>query len=364
MPNHKAAILLSRQSMRPSGITPWIKNTFEALRWIKENNYTLVLSTGMQTWEMTTAVASDLNINQIIYVPCEDEQNYSNQKETIIEEFELDINKTEFIPVISEHGINHLHLRDELVLNNADVLIPVSIRTGGFMKSYLEANIRKKTIIDKFEIKYQKRSEPLKYNISKNKINPLLNEIGKTYLTHWTRTANYNWPDETKSTYWRDIVSSNEYPRGAVNTLCHILSTGIIVSSMRHMPLNAKTVSFTDLPALKALSLMKWRARYREMSFEPYGIAIEKKWGIENGIKAVKYYDPSFNKMLIKSERWYSQSKGEKTDWRNEQEYRYKNDFQLSQVPKDKLLVFCYKPEEILKIGNESRAKILPIKSY
>jgi len=364
MPYQKAAILLSRQSMHPAGSTPWVKNTFEALKWIQENNYTLVSSVGMQTWEMITAMASDLNIPMEIHIPCKDNLDFKNQIESVIEQFEIDKDITKLLPIFPEQNKSHLHLRDEIVLDRADILIPVSIRSDGFMKYYLLMNKNKQSIIEKFQTDYQSRIEPMKYSIEINNINPSFMSKGNTCLTHWTRSTNYNWPDETKSSFWRSVVTSLEYPGNAFNTLKHILSNGKLIASERHMPKGVKTVSFTSLPPIEAISLMKWRARYREMSFEPYGIAIEKDWGIKNGITEVKYYDPSLKQKPIPEEKWHSQSIGKKTDWQQEHEYRYKNDFNLAIVPNDKLIAICYKPDEIKEIESDFGIQAIAILSY
>ena len=364
MSEKKTAILLSRQAMHPTGSTPWIKNSYEALRWIKANNYVLISSAGMQTWEMITATASDLNINQEIYIPCKNDQEFENLTKLIIKKFELDINKSHLYPVFPQQNQSHLHLRDEAVLRDADILIPVSVRSDGFMKSYIDANNNNQIVINKFQTVYQKRIDPLKYTINTDNINPQLSKTGETCLIHWTRAANYNWPDETKTSYWSDVVTSNNYPRSAYDTLKHILLTGTIISSSRHMPSGVKTVSFTSLPPIEALSLMKWRSRYREMSFEPYGIAIEKNWGIENGITAVKYYDPGLDQKPNLKEIWHSQSKGKKTDWQREHEYRYQSDFDLTKVPTDKIFVICYKPDETDTIETKPGIKIIPLTTY
>ncbi|MFH2049191.1 MAG: hypothetical protein ABIJ12_07070 [bacterium] len=364
MQKNKAAILLSRQSMRPSGNTPWIKNTYKALKWIKANNYTLISSVGMQTWEMITAIASDLNITQEIQIPCKDNLDFNNYTKYAIEQFEIDKNITKLLPILPEQNKSHLHLRDEIVLGNADFLVPVSIRSDGFMKSYIQTNKNNQNIIEKFQTDYQSRIETMKYSIGKDNINPSFKSIGNTCLTHWTRSTNYNWPDETKISYWRSIVSSNNYPRRAFQALKHILSVRNIISSERHMPKGVNAVSFTSLPPIEAISLMKWRARYREMSFEPYGIAIEKDWGIKNGITEVQYFDPSLKQKPTPEEKWHSQSIGKKTDWQQEHEYRYKNDFNLDIVPKNKLIAICYKPDEIKEIESDFGIRAISILSY
>ncbi len=63
-----AAILLSRQPLRPCGQTPWVTKVVEAVSWIREQKLTLLSSVGMQTWEMITAVGSRLNLDMNIYL--------------------------------------------------------------------------------------------------------------------------------------------------------------------------------------------------------------------------------------------------------------------------------------------------------
>ncbi len=313
---------------------------------------------------MITAIASDLNIIQKIYINCKNPDDFNNQKNLIIKQLELDQSKTLLLPIFPQQEQGLLHQRDELVLNNADIIIPVSIRSDGYMMSYIKSNITNQIIIYKFRTEYQKRSVPLKYSISNDNLNSELNQLDYVYLIHWTRTANYNWPDETKAAYWSDVVTFVDYPRTAYDTLKHILSTRKIISSARHMPKGVKTVSFTGLSPVDSLSLMKWRARYREMSFEPYGMAIEKKWGIENGITAVKYFDPLLGQKPDIDEIWQSHSIGEKTNWEREHEYRCNGDLDLIKIPEDKLLILCYKPEEAQIVEDKYKIKAIPITDY
>ncbi|MCM2272625.1 MAG: hypothetical protein NDJ18_08750, partial [candidate division Zixibacteria bacterium] len=54
----RAAILLSRQPLRPCGATPWVRNTVAAVRSLKERDLRICGSVGMQTWELITASAA------------------------------------------------------------------------------------------------------------------------------------------------------------------------------------------------------------------------------------------------------------------------------------------------------------------
>ena len=92
------------------------------------------------------------------------------------------------------------------------------------------------------------------------------------------------------------------------------------------------------------LPLMKWRSRYRQMSFEPYGIGIEKTTAIQLGIVPVHYYR---KKEYPKDKPpWQLQSQGMKTDWKQEAEYRYPGDFNLSDIEPKKVAYFCHTRDE------------------
>ena len=102
---------------------------------------------------------------------------------------------------------------------------------------------------------------------------------------------------------------------------------------------------------------MKWRARYREMSFEPFGIGIERDWALVNGIKPVDYKEKSGKPQ---TDVWLSQSKGAISDWQKEDEYRCLGDFNLSRVPREKLAAFCLNKEEARLISTRFGVRSFP----
>jgi len=95
------------------------------------------------------------------------------------------------------------------------------------------------------------------------------------------------------------------------------------------------------------------------MSFEPFGIGIERNCAIAHGVKEVRYYEPSQEKQIDGQDNWLWQSTGKKTDWRNEKEFRYKGDFEFSSVPRKKLVVFCHYNEQASLIKNKTSLKAI-----
>ncbi len=89
---------------------------------------------------------------------------------------------------------------------------------------------------------------------------------------------------------------------------------------------------------------MKWRARYAEMSFEPYGVGIRKEKASKLGIRPVIYYEGA-KPAEFASTPWLCQSVGTKTDWRQEAEYRHHGDLTLDISPQD-IVLFCKTAKE------------------
>lgn len=364
MAHRKAVILLSRQSLRPNSRTDWIQNTVRAVKWICDHNLVLITSIGMQTWELLTALAVEFNLEQEVHIPSFDERAFLQSKKWIIEQFSPDENRIRFIPVFPTNGDKKKDMpihRDRATVDTADIVIPISVRPKGNMEQLVnEAVVADKTVVSTFSTTYRSRTDKLKYEIVNHSLNPELDKIDSKYLIHWTRSSNGAWPDECQIDYWRAVIYSEEYPRGGFDTLKHILTTESIIASSRHMPNKIASVSFSGLSPSKALKLMRWRARYREMSFEPYGIGIDRDYALKYGVAAVLYSNSGIQKQHD-VDMWRRQSRGRKTDWSSEEEYRYRDDINLSKIPTDKLLAFCYRPDEADSLKSTNGIRIISI---
>lgn len=354
----RAAVLLSRQPICPCGKTPWVKAAIEAVKWVKCQGFGLLTSVGLQTWELLVFLAQKEKIRQTIVLPISSESRDKDFCDQLKNEFKLENHLTHFsfLPCragkISDKTL--LHSRDIDLITRAEILIPISVRPGGFMEKFITQTTPLKTIqiVRRFEIPYKKRKHKLSYQINKDKLSSAMADIGKRYLIHWTRTSRGPWPTETKYNFYNAIINSDAYPRSAFETLKNILHTRLIKASPLHMPSNIPTVSFSALAPSEAVSLMRWRSRYIQMSFEPYGIGIEKEFARSYGIVPVQYYR---KKKPPKCERWLTQSVGTSGNWSKEAEYRFKGDLDFSDIPGDKLIIFCYLPSESEYISSRFR---------
>ena len=357
-----AAVLLSRQALRPCARTNWVRRAREAVELLKEKRLTLLSSSGMTTWEMLTALASIYKIPVNMYLICSSNEDFYRQQAFLIEQFDLDENNTDFTPVLITDDGNlkedKMTARDKHIIEDADLLIPVSIKKDGNMARLLKQNGGKEIMRD-FEITYEKRQSPLTYKIDPARLSADIVSLNDKYLFHWTRTFNTAWPGERLIDFYRDILSRPVYPRSAFETLKRILTDKKIAASGRHMPGGEKTVSFSASSPVELLPLMKWRARYRQMSFEPYGLGIRRETALARGVRPVRYYEKKLPAEIEKDKRWLCQSAGRISDWRREKEYRWRGDFFFDDIPSDDIIAVCLNKNEARALENTTGLKTI-----
>ncbi|MDF1544564.1 MAG: hypothetical protein P1R58_05620 [bacterium] len=367
MPNispTKVVLLLSRQAMHPGGAARWVRKTVEAIRWVKQQGHTLCSSVGLLTWDLITALAANNQIPLHLLVPDSALPDSENGQEWLISEYRLD-SSPPTIEVIKGHdSLSANQLRDQLLIKKADLILPISVRPGGSLEKLIKSSDR--PLLRSFETTYESRTEPLGYSLTVDSISHELRQFESEkpdYLIHWTRSSNGCWPGEKRADFILDIIASTSYPRSAFHTLQRIVTQHRLFASSRHMPIGSATVSFSSLLPTELIPLMRWRARYREMSFEPYGIGLDRELAHELEIREVNY-DTGGDKITAnRSPQWLTQSRGKKTDWRCEQEYRALGNIDLTNLPKDKLILFCRFQDQAASLNRLTGIRTIPIEN-
>jgi len=339
-----AAILISRQGRHPCRTTPWIVQLEKAIHWLQNNPHHVYTSLGQQTWELQIFFAQKKNIDQTIVIPENDKAQFEKIRQIAITQFSLDTSRVQFEKIYPEGSKSLLYQRDAQIISNSDLLIPISLRKKGHMETLIHSAPAKKRLINDFQINYCPEKARIAYKIDKNLLTKEVLGLKSQYIIHWTRGSNGPWPTEKKIDYYQAITNSDSYPRNAFAGIENMFTRGYIKASSRHMPQKTPTVSFSILPPHEAVSLMYWRARYCQMSFEPYGIGIDKDYAISMGIQPVQYFQPKNKPKNIVP--WRCQSAGKRSDWQQEHEYRYLGDLDLALVPNEKLICFCYRQNE------------------
>lgn len=328
----------SRQALCPCARDTWIQQTKLAVDYCREHHIGLISSVGMSTWELVTSLAIRHHIPLKIYYPLQAKQTIDSAWAAFTGEFNPDPLSVLFHPIApgsSGHNKKIRQQRDARIISSADILFPVAIRSNGQLDSLLAKYPDK--INNQFSTAYSRRSEPLGYTIESTQVSREIKQLGNDYIFHWTKTAITRWPDETLLDYYTAITESDNYPRSAYKTLQHIISSKKLIGSSNHIAGNEPVVAFSNQAPFDMLPLFSWRSRYRQMSFESYGIGIEKETALSIGIKKVYYYDKKSAQPC--QPRWLTQSIGTKTDWRKEMEYRHKGDLDLSTIDRSKLLL-------------------------
>jgi hypothetical protein len=330
----KAAILNSRQSKYPVGDDPWVKATLAAVDYVYHQGLLLLTSVGMNTWELTLALASERNIPVIVVLPDAGMARRSTADE-VSHRFRLDPANTGFIFVkaISGKGRkSRWSARDEEIIRQADILLPVAIRSDGNLSRMLadhSAQLR-----DEFIVPYRKMARP-RPRYDSFTVNPAM--LDGHWLVHFTRSTPGPWPDEAEYDYYHALCrSGSEYCRSAPATLANILRTGVVYGSRRNIRYGGPVVGFTRFSAEKCRSLFRYRPRLVNPYFEPYGIAIREETALDLGLRPVLYGSPEIYPGLPDAEKPYFQNLGSGGGrWKGEDEWRLVGDFHLSRIPAD-----------------------------
>ncbi len=358
-PSKSVAILLSSQARRPTGQTDWIRQTSCAVAEIKQKGFGIVSSVGLSTWDLITSLAAIHQVPLRLLIPNGPKGDFGCRSDEIISDFGLQRELVDFIPVFAESATSEQAMmsRDQSVIEQASELWPISLRPGGRMSSAIDSALAQGKVIERrFEIAYNARHPFLKYIVDHSRLSPQIRNISSEYLVHWTRTANHPWPGERTVDYWQSVVASDSYCRSALDTLRRVLYTKCIRASSRHMPAGFSTVAFSSLSPVEVLPLMRWRARYGEMSFEPYGIGIRLDSAMAQQILPVSYVD-SHRPTCVTP--WLCQSIGAKTDWRAEREYRHLGNFDLGKCADSDLIVFTLHQSEADAISRDFGLKAI-----
>ncbi len=360
-------ILNSRQNLRPVGSDLWIKNANMAIQKLIGQDVVILTSVGMKTWEYLIFLAAKYKVKQRIYGPVTRDQKNIDVVEYYTKQFQLDPELTDYyfleIEDLVKDNLFFQKERDRLIVNDADIIYPISIRKDSTLKLLYEKTDKSQVVVsEQYMVKYIKNKQSYKYGIDKTKLNPKMDTLLEDYLIHWTRAINETWPDEYLYDYYQSIINSqSKYSHSAYHTLIRILSEKKLRVSSRHYRQGISAVAFSELQPSEAIDLMKWRARYNEMSFEPYGIAIRKKIAEKIGIKKVIYGDSKNFNSLHETDKPYFQSIGTKGYWAPEKEWRYIGEIDLSKINPKNLRVIVWKKEQVDSINKYSKSRIISL---
>jgi len=363
--NHNLGVILnSRQSKTPVGDDKWVQGTNEAVSQAIQSGYTLITSIGLNTWELTLWACSKQNGFQIVICPLNSFEMIPHTVKSVIADFNLNPGRTGWLFFEStdkKSPKKDWQIRDELAIYSADIFIPVSLRPQSNLQLMIEPYLADKgrQLIGDIKTGYHK---PIyQHQHIPKKPGDHLAGLKWDYITHWTRSCNGSMPGQFSHDYYQQITNSQTvYCNHALNVLKNILIEKSIRASSNNLPANLSAVAFTINHPKQMLKLMRWRKRLVNWNFEPYGIAIRTKAAVKQGIKEVIYGDKNrYDQLTEKQKRFFQNTRGEKSDWQTENEWRHIGNIDLNIFSSDDIRIIVSNPSEIEKIKSYTESKII-----
>ena len=334
MMRNYAAILNSRQSRYPCGADTWVKNTVAAVKDAIERGCIVLSSSGMNTHELVLWAANRFGGEQLIVCPIGRNDDEQSTIDAIADNFRLDRDRARFrfVRATGRSMRETWRTRDEIMINIANRIYPISLRKESTLKELLAQRTNCETIRT-FECEYAPHNVP-QYELDFDAIEQQYPSQDWKYLTHWTHSHSGPWQHENKADYYEALINSgDENPRSARATLKRITETCKIAASSAMVRGDTPIVSFTEHAPATALKLLQWRTGLGRYNFEPFGVAVDKAAAQAMGTKPVIYGSEELYRSMPMRSKPFFQPDGKGGRWHSEKEWRYVGDFDLARLP-------------------------------
>lgn len=162
-------------------------------------------------------------------------------------------------------------------------------------------------------------------------------------LTHTTRSCPGPWPGESFESYADCLFESNAgADHSAFAALRRIVQQRRLIASDRTIRGEHRVVSLTARALADLPSLHQFRSHRTRWDFEPFGICIRRDWLRNRGARPAIYGDNANWQAMSETDRPFFQLAGEDSviDWSVEQEWRHVGDLDLTALPADDAFLF------------------------
>jgi len=333
----RVAILNSRQTKTPVAHDPWVLRTLAAVDYVVSAGDSVISSVGMSTWDLVTWRTAMVGGALELVLPIPNDGDGSETKTAVCRDFALNWSATRchFLRMPKDEIAKKTWWpeRDQTVTDMADVILPVSVRPNGLLMEFIARHGLKTNL--RFQTEYKPRPHHVRELVDRSRLTPEIQDWQGDYLIHWTRSSNGPWPGETAASYFTDLImAKDQFCRSAAKTLQRILQERVVRGSDWRVAGDQPVVSFTELPPVDSLALMRWRARWARWSFEPYGIAVHRDWATQQGARPVRYVSDTEWRTLAPEDKPYCHRIGKASGaWPAEREWRCQGDFSLRDAP-------------------------------
>lgn len=163
----------------------------------------------------------------------------------------------------------------------------------------------------------------------------------KDYLYHYTRGCNGPWPGEDLHRYCIGILEGAPLSsHSALATLARILNERRIRASHLLVRRVQSVVSLTSRPPHELHLFRRWNRSKARWTLDPYGIALRKTILKSKGARPTIYGGESVYRRLRPEDRYRFQSRGRRTSWTGEREWRLGGDLRLEELDPGDYFVF------------------------
>lgn len=265
-------------------------------------------------------------------------------------------------------------LRDRDVLDDADLVIAVAIRSGGYMEALLRTRffagkklqvvfpdegplwrgtrsllelgvpLVAKDLQQLVEERLAKRSMDCRNEPDVLASIPAWNEapLAEPTLAHFTRAADGPWSRQVRAEYLEDLWHGGwRGRRDARAALSRIVDSRKILASGRLIKQKFPVVSFTAVSPKRISELHRYRSHLLRWDFEPWGIVFDRDWLVKRGARPVKYLPSNaFAKLDPRDKPFFQKHEPPDCDYSAEEEWRIEGDLDFADVPKDAMRLF------------------------
>jgi len=354
----------SRQPRRPGPQHAWVSAITRAVNELdRKQDLNWQCSVGTPGYDLALTLLAPLPAHKTIFVPA----SWSlarglaepELRALLVREYALSANTFDIQIVSGPNGSDEV-TRDNIIVERADLIYPISIRPKGTFELILAKEKHQGKIPYDYKVPWDNKHSSIKFDFSQRRISEATANTINGRLLHFTRSPNGPWPGERICDYWRQIGDGAGAPRDARATLTRILNERMLRASSTHMPFGAAMVAFSSAPLSDCVSLMRYRARYNFMAFEPWGVAFPHELAKSFDIRPVRYLTSSELSQETHEERLYAQSAGERGLWSREAEWRHAGAFSLAPVWPD-IMALTETESAAREIEKQFGLRVLPV---
>ena len=397
-----AAILNSRKRRQVSPSDRWLQATKRLVGLAIQEGFTIVSSYG----NIPYCTVSRLSRGRPMIVACQDVLPFMASDKGAFEFWDayrdlFDVKRTLFIspfpPGARPSSDVRSAERDHLVAALASILLVAEVREGGNMRRVLDIATKERVRIigyssSSFETPPSVRKEKLELipgvpgvtkresceKMSQPDRRPLrtaaanlgqiqvqlvdLNDLkGQSpWLIHYTRSCPGPWPGQTIAEYCKSLIEGHGRAcHTAFDTLVRILEERVIRASARLTRGSCRVVSFTQCLPVQIDTLIKWRKGLGRWSFEPYGIALPRRYLAALGARPVVYGTKEDFEALSADLKYLFQVQCSSPDtWTKEQEWRWMGDLLLTDALCEEMVVIVPTQAEAKAIAQDFGCKV------